>query len=257
MKKTIALILAAVTVLAMLAGCEININTGSGSGSNNNDNQTATQAATQAPVQEETQAATQAPTQSQQNTQAGVGDILDTPEVTFDLSIEDLYIYYTYPGETENEILSMELAVDQVTEDTYVIYMSDGLLKLDEVIYEVSDTGIAKYYKDVFAEGFTLETALSASALQAEVDSIMELFSMFMCVGEEWASAKFQKTNDFAFSLTGDVYTYDLIENGVADGKVWIDVATGLVVKIIDTDGTDLFSVQEIKTSNIDIPDYK
>lgn len=252
MKKIIALTLAVLMLAAMMTGCANNTTTDSGS----NDTKAPTQAETQS-TQAPTQAATQATTQPQQNTQAAVGDILDAPEVTFDTSIEDLYIYYTYPGESEEEVLSMEIAIDQITDDSYIIYMSDGLMKLNEIVYEVTDSGIQKYCRDVFMDNFEADTALTQAELEDEVDSMLSLFSLFMLAGENFQNVKYQKTDDFAFSLTGDVYTYNIIENGEIGGQVWIDTTTGLLARLIDTDGVAQISAQEIKTSDIVIPSYK
>jgi len=154
-------------LVSMLAGCAKDADTGSGSNE------------TQAPTQAETQAQTQAPTRPE----AAVGDILDTPEVTFDTSIEDLYVNVILYGETEDDMQTMEIAVDQITDDSYVIYATNGTLKLDEIIYEVTDAGIAKYYRDVFGTDFTLETKLSPTELQEEVNSMMDLLSLFMLAG--------------------------------------------------------------------------
>ena len=252
MKKSIAFILAMLMLVGMLSGCQKD-------NQNSSENKNEPQASTNAENPNESQPTnnSEPTTPSQPQPPAAVGDILDAPEVGFDTSITDLYIYYSYPGDSVNEALSMEIAFDQVTEDSYVIYVSNGLLKLDEFVYEVTDAGIEKYYRDVFMDSFVHDTVPTYAELQAEVARFAELLSFFMITGEQWANAKFQKTDDFSFSLTGEVYTYDLIENGTVSGKISVDVETGLLVSLEDTNGAKTISVLDIKTSNLEIPEYK
>lgn len=241
MKKIVALFLVVCMLSAILAGCSAETS--------------APQPETNAQLSvtpDETQAKTE-----QNHTEVTAGTILNAPEVTFDENAEQLYIYYTYPGDKEEEVLSMEIAIDQVNEDMYVIYMSDGLLKLHEVIYEVTDTGVTKYYKDAFMENFALETELSQTALEQEKTSMLSLLSQFMSPSSYLEGVQYRKSDAPAFALTGEVYVYDLMENGNVSGQIYVDKATGLMVSLTDTNGTSQFSVQSIKTSDLGIPAYK
>lgn len=252
MKKTIAILLTMLMLVSMLAGC-------GEKAPDNADNSKLPTANNE--IQNNEQTEDQKQNETQQNTQpkaeAAVGDVLDAPEVSFDENTEDLYIYFTYPGDEKDEVLSMELAIDQVNEDTYVIYMSDGLLKLHEVIYEVTDAGVTKYYKDAFMESFALETELTQTELEQEKASMLSLLSTFMLAHPDLEGVKYRKSDAPAFALTGDVYVYDMIEAGEVAGQICIDKATGLMVSLKDTDGTALYSVQAIKTSDLGIPAYK
>lgn len=244
MKKTLAVILAVLMLVGVLAGCA-------------KDNQNPTEGKPEETTSSEPTSPSQPNTQPTTQPQAAVGDILNAPEVRFDTSIEDLYICFTYPGESNNEVLSMEIAVDQTTEDSYVIYVTDGLLKQDEAIYEVTNAGITKYHKDVFMDNFVQDTTLSQAELKQEETSIMTLLSMFMVAHPDLQGMQYRKTDETAFAITGEVYTYDLIKSGEVWGKICIDKTTGLLVSLKDTDGTALYTVQDIKTSNLGIPAYK
>ncbi len=243
MKKIIALFLVVLMISCLLIGCGEKSQDGG-------DNQTATSTKTDGQPQ-------WVPNQNntQQNKPAAVGDILDAPEVIY--TSEKLYVYYTYPAETGDQTLSMELAIDQVTEDTYVIYASDGLLKLNEIIYEVTDTSITKYYKDSFMEGFVKNTELPLAALQKEKDGMMDLVFLFILDSAEYDMCKLRKSDASVFTPTGDSYVYDLILDGTVTGQICVDKATGVVVKCTDSQGTSQFSVQQFKTSGFTIPAYK
>lgn len=236
MKKTFAFILATLMLVGMLAGC-------------GKDNENSSESKSEETTNNGTQTNTQ--------TQVVVGDILDAPEVRFDTSIEDLYIYFTYPSESGNEVLSMELAINQVTADSYTIYVTNGLLKTDETIYEITDDGIAKYRRNVLTNNFEQDTVLTQAELKQEEAKILSLFSMFMVAHPDWQGMQFRKTDEHASAITGEVYSYDLIKSGETWGKICIDKATGLLVSIKDVDGTSLYTVQSIRVSNFEIPQYK
>ncbi len=223
MKKTFILILATFMLICMQTGCE------------------------------KDSTDTQPPTQPQ----ASVGDILDAPEVRFDTSVEDLYIYFTYPGESESEVLSMEIAIDQLTDDSYVVYVTDGLLKINEVVYEVTNNSITKYHRGVFTSDFERDTILTQTELKQEEARIMNLLRMFMVAHPDWQDMQYRKTDENAFAITGEVYTYDLIKSSEVWGKICIDKATGLLVSLRDTNGASLYTVQSISLSNLEIPEYK
>ena len=253
MKKIIALILATFMLVGMLAGCGQDIEKstdketkGTNEVKDENKNENDYENGNKNEAQD-----------NQQQISAAVGDILDAPEVSFDTSIEDLYIYFTYPGETENEVLSMEIALDQITEDSYVLYVTNGLLKLDEIVYEVTGDSIAKYYCDVFMDKFQQDDNLTQAELEQELTSIMELLTMFMVAHPDLQGMNFRKTNEGTFAVAGEVYTYDLLESGEVWGKICIDKATGLMVSLKDAQGNSSYTVQKLQTSNVEIPAYK
>lgn len=189
--------------------------------------------------------------------EAEIGTVLDAPEKVFDL--EKFYIYFTYPDEeAETGMATMEIALDD-SDDFGVLYVTTGPLKLDEIIYEADAEGItAKYYKDVFAEGFTKEESLSAEELQTEVTGILELLDMMGYeFSETYPDTQFKKCESQTAPLTGEAYVYELIEDGESHGTVWVDQETGVFVKLFDENGEELFTVQDISTTELGIPEYK
>lgn len=262
MKKTLALILAALMLMGTLTGCGAKEKT---------DDETVTtttvakedngQEDTTPTEKEESNQEETAPTEKEQtNTkqEAAVGDILDAPEVAFDNDTENLYIYYSYPGDTEDEVKSMEIAVDQVTDDQYVLYSSDGLLKTHEILYEVNESSntVTKYYKDAFMEGFEPDLKTAATN-EEEKNAMLTLLGMFMSDSADYSGMKYRKSDAIEFSMTGDVYVYDVMENGEVSGRMCINKENGLIVKLEDAEGNELFTVQEIKIGEFEMPEYK
>lgn len=189
--------------------------------------------------------------------EVAVGTILDAPEVLFDAETKGLYVYFTYSGNTANETASMELAVDQVNEDTYLIYSSDGLLKNHELVYEVTDAGVTKYYKDVFMSTFEQETESSQQQLEEEKNEMLSLLSYFMMQSSDYNSYQYRKSDASVAALTGEVYVYDVLENNECIGQICIDKATGVMVSLKDEQGKSLYTVQKVQISNVEIPTYK
>lgn len=250
MKKAIALLMSVLMLVGLLAAC--------GSEPQVQTPQSQQEpAVNQDPVEQETAGADVPEETTAGSAQSNVtGELLDAPEVSFDTSLEQLYIYFTMPGEGD-EVTSMEIALDQVTEDMYVLYVTNGLLKLNEMVYEVSDDGITKYYKDTFMESFLLETELSQAELENEKNTMMELLSCFMMMGSDLEGVQYEKTDEVAVALTGDALTYNMVQNGQVTGKITIDKATGLMVSMKDAEGNSLYTVMDIKTSDLGIPAYK
>ncbi|MBE6797434.1 MAG: hypothetical protein E7531_03755 [Ruminococcaceae bacterium] len=197
-------------------------------------------------------------TQAEQvDREVAVGTILDAPEVQFDTNTEELYVYFTYPGDKANETASMEIAVDQVTDDTYLIYTTDGLLKNHELIYEVTDAGVTKYYKDAFMDRFEQETEATQQQVEKEKNEILSLLSYFMMQHSDYAGFQYRKSDKRVAELTGEVYVYDVLENNECIGQICIDKATGLMVSLKDIQGNSSFTVQKFQISNVEIPAYK
>ena len=183
-----------------------------------------------------------------------VGTILDAPEVLYDAdNAKELYVYFTYAGVTE----SMEIAVDQVTEDTYLIYTTDGLLKNHEFVYEVTDAGVTKYYKYAFMNAFEQEMESSQQLVETEKNEILSLLSEFMMQYSDYAGFQYRKSDALVATLTGDVYVYDMLQNNEYAGQICIDKATGLVVGLKDAQGNSIFTMHDLKVENVEIPAYK
>lgn len=246
-KQLVALFLAACMLAAILAGCGTE-NTAPSQG----DKPQAEINAQQPVTPEETQAKIE-----QENKEVAVGTVLDAPEVSFDADTEELYVYATYPGDTEGEVLSMELAVDQVTADTYLIYFTDGLLKNHELVYEVTDAGVTKYFKDVFMSAFEQETEASQQQLEKEKNNMLSLLSYFMMQHSDYAGFQYRKSDDKTAVLTGEAYVYDVLEDNEYAGQICIDKATGIMVSFKDAQGNSIYSVQKFQVSNVEIPAYK
>lgn len=231
MKKVVVLLLAICMMSTILTGC---------GGENNATVQT-----------DKTQSEQQA------DQEVAVGTVLSAPEVQFDTNTKELYVYFTCPGDEVGETASMEIAVDQVTEDTYLLYTTDGLIKTHQLIYEVTDAGVTKYYKDTFMDTFEKETESSPQQVEKEKDEILSLLSNFMMQNSDYEGYKYRKSDATVVALTGDVYVYDVLENNECVGQICIDKNTGLLVSLKDAQGNSSYTVQKFQTSNVEIPAYK
>ena len=185
------------------------------------------------------------------------GTILDAPEVLFDADAKEVYVYFTYAGDTADEIASMEIAVDQITEDAYLIYTTDGLLKNHELVYEVTDAGVTKYYKDAFMDKFEKETEATQQQVEKEKNEILSLLSYFMMQHSDYSGFQYRKSDKKVAELTGEVYVYDVLENNEYVGQICIDKITGLMVSLKDEQGNPIYTVQKFQTSKVEIPQYK
>lgn len=245
MKKVVALLLAICMLVTILTGCNAENNT------------TAETDKTQSEQQEPTSNEESKNNVGEVNKEVATGTILNTPEVQFDTNTEELYVFFTYPGDKADETASMEIAVDQVTDDTYLIYTTDGLLKNHELIYEVTDADVTKYYKDTFMDKFEKETEATQQQVEKEKNEILSLLSYFMMQHSDYAGYKYRKSDKKVAELTGEVYVYDVLENNEYAGQVCIDKATGLMVSLKDEQGNPIYTVQKFQTSKVEIPQYK
>lgn len=270
--KLLSLILALLLVISVFTGCGNNDsededdeddekteqtekNNDDDEEQNDNQDSSDTPAVTEKKEEETQKPEAQQPNTPQQGTIAEVGAILDAPEIKLDESVEDIYIYFTIPGTGDEETTSMELSISQFSDDMYGLYVSDGLLKLNEIVYEVTDTAITKYVKDVFMEKFVKDTEMSQTDIKAEFTETFSLLTMFIEPAAYLEGYKYKKANDTIAPLTGDAYVYELINDGKVEGKITIDKDTGIMVSLEDPDGR--ITVIDLKVKNIDFVDYK
>lgn len=245
MKKVVALLLAMCMFAAILTGC-------------GEDKSASTQADETQTEKQDVTSKEESKNQAEQTAnEVAAGTILNAPEISIDENLEDLYVYFTYPGDTADETPSMEITVDQVTEDTYIIYTTDGLLKNHEIIYEVTDSGVTKYYKDAFMEEFQQETESTQQQIEQETDDMLTILSYFTMQSSDYASFQYRKSDKMVAEITGEVYVYDLLENNEYAGEIRIDKATGLMVCLKDHEGGTMFNVQKLEVTGIEVPEYK
>ena len=132
-------------------------------------------------------------------------------------------------------------------------------LKTNEKVYELDGKGnVAKYEKNAFMESFRQDKTISTETLAQEKDDMLVLLqTLGFCFVDANSGVQFKKCENQKAVLTGDVYVYEMLQDGESLGEVWVDQETGVFVKWTDKNGEEAFSVQEIKTSDIDIPEYK
>ncbi len=197
------------------------------------------------------------PNTTQEPIEVTVGTMLDKPEKIVEL--EEFYISVIYPdSENESGVKTMEIALKDKG-NPGILYISDGVLKLHENVYELSGNGdVVKYTKDVFAEKFTQDKESSAETLEGEVESLQNLLQL---VGYGFVEAssdiKYKKCEDVKITLTGEAYKYELYAEDEVIGTICVDKQTGIFVKMTDSDGSDIMTVTSIKTTGFDIPEYK
>ncbi len=268
MKKLLALLLCVLLVVSMLAAC--------GNKDENDDDDKSTKSTTSETKADETKGTEPkgtepTPTQPQgtepsqtqkpstgNKQEAAVGTILDTPEVTFDLDKnENVYVLFNTKDETGKDT-QMEIAVKEESNGTSLLYVTDGMLRGEEVLYEMTEAGdITKYARGIFDDNFSKVTA-TQDALEQETMEILDLLLMMLApVPSTTSGVKFEKTDDIAFSLVGDVYTYNVLENGNVELKIHVHKETGIVTDMKDAQGNTIYSVMDLSLTEIPIPDYK
>lgn len=187
--------------------------------------------------------------------EANVGDVLEKPEIEFSNESGKLYLRFTVKTEdTEGE--EMEVAFDQITDDTYLMYVTNGLLKVDEIVYEVGDDKIEKYTRSILEENFRLDTSTSQDDLQDEIDYVMELSNLILSplTGD---GIEYHKLNDREFMKFGKVYVYEMYQSGEKQADVWVDAKSGLITSFRTVDGNTSITLSEYTLDGYDIPQYK
>ena len=194
-------------------------------------------------------------TESKKQEESTAGETVSEPEKTFDTeNTEKLYLRFTTT--TDEKTNEFEYAFDQITDDTYLLYVSNGMLKNNEIVYEVGDTEIKKYEKSALQEKFSLAT-LSYDEAKNEVDTHMKLVAMFLNGFEGAKGLEFKKQGDFNAPGTGEAWMYDVYEDGKKIAEVMINKETGLYSKIKMEDGSMTYTLSEYKLSGFTIPEYK
>jgi len=196
---------------------------------------------------------------AQETSQQVVGALLDKPEKQ--MTLEKFYALLLITDETaEGGVTQVGVTLDD-TVTPGVVYLTDGLLKLSEIVYECDEQGvITKYEKGTFDEAFIKDTISTQDTLAQEA---MTAQSFLQMVGYGFTEAYPQyqyKKVEGGISLhyvDVDVLTYELIENGKTVGAIEVDAATGIIVKMLDANGEKLFEVMELKTDAVEIPNYK
>ena len=187
---------------------------------------------------------------------AAIGTMLDKPEKV--LELEEFYVSMTYPDdESETGVKTLEIALKD-KEEPGILYISDGMLKLHENIYELSSSGdVVKYTKDVFAETFTKDEESSSASLQKEVETLKTLLQRVGYGFVELSSeVKYKKCKDEKILPTGEAYKYELYAGNELIGSICVDKETGIFVKMTNPDGSDVMTVISIET-DVNIPAYK
>lgn len=222
MKKLTALLIAALMLVCVLTGCADQ--------PKNNEEQSKVQ-------------------ESENNTE-------NTPETPSFGSSDKLYVHFIYSGEDPSELT---IAVDQVTEETYLLYVADEPLKLYENVYEVTDSTITKYYKDALMDTFEQETELTQAKLQEEVEGVLSLLAIFSFNDSYLNNENIElsQSDESEYVTTGDAVVYDTFIDGEYAGRICVDEETDLIVKIKDAEGNLTYTVEELKTSDFEIPAYK
>lgn len=193
--------------------------------------------------------------QSESQKEHAVGETLSKPEKTFEPESDD-NLYLRFTTITGGETNEFEYAFENTTDDTYLLYVSNGLLKNNEIVYEVGDNEIKKYVKSALQDKFSLET-LSYDELKDEVDKHMKLTAIFMNGLEGANGLEYKKKEDFDAPGTGDAYVYDVYENGEKAAEVMVNKDTGLYSKIKMEDGSMTCTLNEYKLNSYTIPEYK
>ena len=93
--------------------------------------------------------------------------------------------------------------------------------------------------------------------LETNVATQMELLTIFLYPTIMMPNAKYRETDDIAASLVGDVYTYDVIEDGQVTYKIQYHKETGIMTDLRDANGNMVYTVVDLRTSDLPIPEYK
>jgi len=181
-----------------------------------------------------------------------IGTVLSAPEIGFGNGNGTLFVSFMTYDENGKVEESREITLMNMPDDTYVFYLTDPL-KVDELIFDVSDEKIELYYKDVFATEYIKDTTSSQEELRKKLD---ESFDALGVLGfGTYDDIKFTKNEDQESLFTGSAYSYTLqMEDETV--QILVDKETGVWVSVKHK-GKDLVSVMDIKTADVKLPDYQ
>lgn len=188
--------------------------------------------------------------------EAEVGAILDAPERMF--NADKFYALINFPDDTnESGISTREIVLDDTLTPS-VVYLTSGLLKLDEAIYEMDDDGeVTIYAKDVFMEDYVLVENLTDDEKEDQVQYVHSQLSWVgWCSDVYYEGVQYKKCENEWNAFFGDVFVYEMMYEGEMIGKIQVDMETGVWVQE-EIDGEETMSVTIFKEDDLGIPEYK
>jgi len=258
MKRWIAGVLAAVMLVCMLAGCGAQQSNETEEPKQTETTPKQTEPPKQTdPAQPTVPAAPTEPSVSGGETENG---LLNAPEAIFDAeNTKQLYLCFTVSGDTAQQATEMEIALQELNDEDFILYVTDGTLRMNEIVYEVVGGNITKYTRELFSEGFTVDTSASPDEQMMEALTFAGYLATFMLATLPESGVQFRKADSTipTISFVGDVYTYEILENGQVTGVMSIHKETGLMVNMRDADGNNLFTVTALSVTDAGIPAYK
>ncbi len=254
MKKLLALLLVLVMVFSVatvFAGCEDDSKKSSNSDEKEDeekedDETTAPEGdETTAPEGDETTAPADPtdpePTDPEPTETEPVGELMDAPDVTFDDSIQNLAMLCTiYQNGQE---LSVEVDVQQVSDDEMLICYCDYTNEIDVLIYITSAGELALYR--LGEEGYVLDESATEEEIYGYYTAAASVSNMFTDYyaafgdGYQYKNVGQEVSEDF-----GDVVAYEVYNaEGVLSYGMYVQVETGIILAIVDAEGEPVASI--------------
>ena len=186
------------------------------------------------------------------NSGVAAGTLLDQPEKIFDTdNMDALYIAITM--EEDGESMSFRFTYVK-TDSTIFVYAVNGPGDAEEAVYETTTSGVTKYAK--VGSAFQKDTSTDPDDIQDELDSMYDVVDMFVACQEEFSDIQYRKVGT-QNAATGPVYVYDVVYEGEVDGQIWIDQATGMMVKLVGYTGNFTYQATAFDLNAVKMPSYK